>query len=123
MAYDPYGYQTDEPEPDSTGGALAAFLTLLYGACGLCCTGGALGITSYSTEPLHDKIGVFTLLSGPAWIGFAAAFMTVAMWLATRRTWPSLGPSLVIGGVLGTGLWMASFLAAIVNTLIVEGPQ
>lgn len=121
MAYDPYGYVTDEPEPESSGGAVAAFLTIMYGASALCCGGFGVAVAASAEDPFYDKVGIFTLVSWPACVGGTAAVMTVAMWLATRRLWPSLGPSLIAGGVVGTGVWALCFLLAIIAKISIEG--
>lgn len=108
MTQDPYGFHTDREEapPRGIGRLLGLLVT---GVSLLLCLGGAgvgvlFGVTA-TEDRLVDHVGIGLMGSVLAWPAAGVGLWSLGFMVVTRRTWPQLGPNLLLGVLTGLVAW------------------
>jgi hypothetical protein len=127
VAYDPYGYRGEEPPPERTGdsGAFSAVTGLAWlGLSAVVCF-GCSGVMLFGEEApgdqWYDKVGVWMLLSSPAWGLAGIAVATGLLHGLARQWWTAAGPNVVWGGCGGCLVWGVVFVGWVLFAVAMDG--
>lgn len=122
MAYDPYGFesQNEERPPDVSPAstAVAGLSTLLWLGSAILyfglCTGLYVRDPPEHEDSLVDLVAVWHILVAPGWVLGAIGLWTVGLHAVARRWWTSLGPNVLFGAGCGCFGWIVVLLVLVI---------
>lgn len=108
MSQDPYGYRSEREEAPAPGAGRVVGLVVVAVSLLVCLGGAGIGVlfgVTASEDRLADHVGIGLMTSVLAWPAAGVAVWSLGFMAATRRTWPQLGPNLLLGVVTGLVAW------------------